>query len=656
MLSEIRLTRFKKFKSAAVKFSPFTILMGENSSGKTTVLQALNLALNMFASTNFVENHNGKVSLRRKGVGTNTLPGIGVSDARELFYGKTSRPKGKRTPKTGDTNHGALIELLDTTNNTYRLHITSMFGSFNVKCLSNAKDLEHNPVLQHYRPLFISGFVGLRTAEERSWPLAIQYRLISGEVSSVIRNLVFDIQAEDINRFNKLKSRLLRDFGFNLNNVLFDQQRDLYVRASYTDSVNNELLPFDFNSSGSGFMQILQILTPIYRYCPEVCKIVLLDEPDAHLHPNLQTALAKSLREIQNELGVQIIISTHSTSIIRAANPNEIVPISSSSDLLTPLLTSDQVEAEILDRIDAYSLGKSVISGKLVFFEDSNLEIFETFDKIANTQCLNGAYTVPVITGRGKDDKVPFYLPDVINKLLRKEIEIHLVRDGDSMTQEWRDALQRYAEKKGIFLHLLKRHEIENYIIEPELIFNAIQKRDPETNVTIEKIRDKIKEFLKSTISFSKFGFDRLIEESIHKTAQVVGLEEYRNYSKAQSEAIKIRSEYEKIDDLNDLLVYGLGKETLKLLLNYINSDLRIPLSKANILNEFKAEVAPKEIIDILKAIQSKEKALRQDSLKEIEAEKLTDVHPMQITEDSDAEDTDDDNNIEPGVLTTLFR
>ena len=87
----------------------------------------------------------------------------------------------------------------------------------------------------------------------------------------------------------------------------------------------------DLNSSGSGFMQILQIIAPIYLYCPHDAQVVLLDEPDAHLHPNLQYNLANTLREIQQELEIQIIISTHSTPIIRASDPSEVIPITSNS-------------------------------------------------------------------------------------------------------------------------------------------------------------------------------------------------------------------------------------------------------------------------------------------------------------------------------------
>ena len=77
MISELRLKRFKKFEDTTIKLVPFTILMGENSCGKTTILQAINLALNAFSKKELYQTgKNGQVKPRSKGVGTNFLEGL----------------------------------------------------------------------------------------------------------------------------------------------------------------------------------------------------------------------------------------------------------------------------------------------------------------------------------------------------------------------------------------------------------------------------------------------------------------------------------------------------------------------------------------------------------------------------------------------------
>ncbi|MBD2597908.1 AAA family ATPase [Nostoc spongiaeforme FACHB-130] len=598
MLDRIYIQRFKKFQDLEVYLRPFTVLMGENSSGKTTVLQAINLALSSFFIHQFIYiDNNSNLKIKDKGVGLNALPGLSISDYREVFYSKKSGSK-----------ISASIGLVDTTQNIYKLQIRSFFGAFNIKCNSEELDLANNPQLHLKSPLFISGFVGLLSSEERAFPVAIQDRLRSGQVSAIIRNLLLDTKVQSPTKFTSLKERLQRDFNFYLDDISFDQNRDLNISAYYSDLCAAQKISLDFNSSGSGFMQVLQILAPIYRFCPEQASVVLLDEPDAHLHPNLQASLANTLRGIQKELGIQIIISTHSTSIIRAADPSEVIPISSQERVNKPLVGSDDVEDQISARIDTYDLGKSVISGKLVFLEDSDTSILEAFDKVLSTGCFSGANTVPVLKGRSKDDKVPFQMNEVLNEFVGREVEIHFVRDGDGISSEWREKLNEYANKRNVILHQLKRHEIENYLLSPSLIFKALTHNHPDKNIPSEEmIKTKIVTLLQQTIGMSKYSFDDNLEDSIYKTALLLKIQEYRNPQACESESKKQRARYETYENIDELLTVGMGKETLRGIMAWLNDDLKLNLSKNDILKCLEPSDIPEEIKNILEQLRSKE-------------------------------------------------
>ena len=43
MIKTLELRRFKKFENTTIELGELSILVGENSSGKTTILQAINL-------------------------------------------------------------------------------------------------------------------------------------------------------------------------------------------------------------------------------------------------------------------------------------------------------------------------------------------------------------------------------------------------------------------------------------------------------------------------------------------------------------------------------------------------------------------------------------------------------------------------------------
>ena len=641
MLTSVTLKRFKKFKDNIIELTPFSILMGENSSGKSTVLQSINLALSTFARTDLITKKTEGFKIRSKGIGMTSLPGLNISDFRELYYAKISR--SSKGGSTDGTKIGALISLSDSFGSNYKLQISSLFGGFNLKCLSTPSEIKSGSGLHNHVPLFISGFVGLRPEEERSFPVAIQHRLSSGDASTVIRNLVYNLKNQKPENYKKLAKRMQKDFGFYLDDVEFDDQRDIYIRAHYSENCEQKSLSLGFNSSGSGYMQLLQILTPIYTFCPDVSKVVLLDEPDAHLHPNLQTSLALALRSIQRELDIQIIISTHSTSIIRTASPNEVIPISSTSRINSPLTAQSDVEQIIINTLDSYELGKSVISGKLIFIEDKNINILETCDRILATNCFVGATTVPFISGRGKDDKIPFQIKAILLEYLKKDIEIYFIRDGDGLNEKWRELLQDYAKKYSINLHHLELYEIENYILNEELIHRALISKYPKAaNIpSIDSIKDKIIESLKNTITMNKYGYDDNLEDSIYKTASLLSMQEYRNPMITKSEADSIRSEYEDLTDYTDIKRVGMGKETFSTILSWLNSDIKLNLARDDIYAEITPNDIPEEIKALLQLLKSNAYPLNEASTLPPSLEETSEEIPEEI------QVTDEDSNVD---------
>jgi predicted ATPase len=78
----------------------------------------------------------------------------------------------------------------------------------------------------------------------------------------------------------------------------------------------------DLMVEGYGFLQWLSVLTLALS---DETDILLLDEPDAHLHPHLQTELFRRLKEISELNGKKIAIATHSSDILKEAEAESIV-------------------------------------------------------------------------------------------------------------------------------------------------------------------------------------------------------------------------------------------------------------------------------------------------------------------------------------------
>lgn len=69
-------------------------------------------------------------------------------------------------------------------------------------------------------------------------------------------------------------------------------------------------------------------------------RLLLIEEPEAHLHPQLQIRLLKHLSTMAKDKGIQVIITTHSTVISSAVSVDEIIHLSNAgAPIAIPLRT-----------------------------------------------------------------------------------------------------------------------------------------------------------------------------------------------------------------------------------------------------------------------------------------------------------------------------
>lgn len=604
MIKSIKLKRFKQFKETKIELRPFSILMGENNSGKTSVLQAIWLAL--FGL------HQGKLltfdakTMRVKGSNTGyymfEVPFAPKEDLTSLFYNKVSREGS-----SWDENSGAILQIVDEYDNCITLHLRDLFKNLNFKLLTPAEELRC-PDIQLYEPLYISGFVGMYFQEERMFPATLEAKVSAGNVNSIIRNIILDLKIHSSNKFAYLNDLLSTEFGFHIKDIHFHEDDDLYVFSEYEEEVRRREVSLDFSSCGSGIMQILQIIAVILRYCPEKTKVVLIDEPDAHLHSNLQVKFTNILMKIQKEFGIQIIMSTHSTAIIQNVEPEDVIPILAYAPINKGLTCSDEVQKTIIDRLDAYELGKAKISGKIAFFEDSNLEIFEKMADVLHIDSFSGVNTIPMICGRGKDDKLPFSINTLLYELLGRNIEIHVIRDSDGMPDDIKQKLVEFATNHGVKLHILSLYEIENYVLNAELFFRTLKlepKNAGKQIPTIEEIQEKIYDALRETIRGGIYKYNSTLSDVLYKVKHnLLGENDYKT-DDASHETDRIYKDYYDMQNAEDLQNIGMGKQARTIVLSWLNNEKGLVISKKGMLFNLNPEDVCNEIRELLLELKS---------------------------------------------------
>src|SRR5207249_4142412 len=91
------------------------------------------------------------------------------------------------------------------------------------------------------------------------------------------------------------------------------------ILAEYRMKDNGPRL--DIASAGSGFQQVLMLLTFLHT---RKGAVLLLDEPDAHLHIFLQEAIFQCLRDAALHTRSQLVVSTHAEVIIDSVDLSEL--------------------------------------------------------------------------------------------------------------------------------------------------------------------------------------------------------------------------------------------------------------------------------------------------------------------------------------------
>jgi energy-coupling factor transporter ATP-binding protein EcfA2 len=100
---------------------------------------------------------------------------------------------------------------------------------------------------------------------------------------------------------------------FGLGSLTSGWVREELLHAGYLDSDFDA--PLGFESAGCGAQQILPVITQIFS--APANSVILLEEPEASLHPEAQVELARMLADAVRH-GHQLLVTTHSEALLKA--------------------------------------------------------------------------------------------------------------------------------------------------------------------------------------------------------------------------------------------------------------------------------------------------------------------------------------------------
>jgi len=336
MITQLTLRNFKSVDEQIYKFTQFDLLVGRNNSGKSTVLQAL--AIWQFCVDEF---HRSKRS-GSKGIQV-VLPNftaLPVPEFNLLWKDRTDRRwpliNGKKTQEyilinirvewqcgTGETDSFGVDLRYHSPQTIYAIP-SDGWAKFH-----ECEKLDDFPKIAYVPP-----FSGLETSEKWLDVSPIRQQVGKGQPGSVLRNLLLQVCPPPVRvvdgripkdykptvDWQELSEVIERWFSVTIREPKYESAKDVYITVEYRQNEKN----YDIISGGSGFHQILTLLAFLYGYHPTT---ILLDEPDAHLHVNLQREILDYFKQKSIKLNTQFLIATHAEEFARGVDPNQIVSL-----------------------------------------------------------------------------------------------------------------------------------------------------------------------------------------------------------------------------------------------------------------------------------------------------------------------------------------
>ena len=163
--------------------------------------------------------------------------------------------------------------------------------------------------------VFVPPMTGLGTDEPLFQPPKVEQLLGLGRPGEVLRNVLAEANRDE-RAWSALKASIRKLFGYQL---LPPDTSGAHILAEYTTTEGGPSL--DIASAGTGFQQVLMLLALLNT---QQGAVLLLDEPDAHLHVILQDAIYHELRSVAARQRSQLVVATHSEVVINAVEPREL--------------------------------------------------------------------------------------------------------------------------------------------------------------------------------------------------------------------------------------------------------------------------------------------------------------------------------------------
>ena len=440
-LTKVSINKFKKVTDVVLDLADLNVLVGVNASGKSSILQAIHIMSCILRQAGAIRPD------KPNPVSISELDYLPTNDYKKLGnWGDWGTITGTSSSKVSfgfEQSGQSTIEAYGEIRQARNIGI-SLRGKL------------PDPVKGFFRgkgrffSAYIPGISGIPNEEQKLSKRVVLKACSFGDANVYLRNALDLLVPEDIEQIESWLEKLIGKVSIYVNH---SNDKDLTISASV--SVGRRMNPIEL--LGMGYLQLIQIFCYLLLFKP---KVLLIDEPDIHLHPDVQEKLPKVLDEVAKEQNLKILLTTHSPFIVRG------LPNDSNVFWMEDGAIEDSNRQEVELALGWGAFGKKII----LFSEDKDTKLL----KHIISQWPDVERITAVHPGIGFSS-----LPDpdqarVLVATLGKKYELVVHRDRDFMTDSEVKMLESQYGKAGVHLWVTDGYDIESYFCETTFLCNFL--------------------------------------------------------------------------------------------------------------------------------------------------------------------------------------
>ena len=323
-LDKVTISQFKRIETLEIDLEPITALVGGNTSGKSSALQAAQLGVSIL-----------QAAFRgRKANGTFEFVGTVANDS--VVFRPTDRLLDLRRgePATQSLGFSIAYSGVDLDANANKQLTIEVHRGKNANiAITRTGDVDLAGLLADPdRPFSIltPGLSGIPLREEWRTKGAMDAAIMHGDANLYLRTVLDHLFTRDLDETARTAWRRGRDIailpdssGWKTFSTLLDRcypgsrvivdhnpLHDRYVKVEV--EFGGARVTLDMASTG--MLQVIQIIAYTCFYAPP---LLLLDEPDAHLHADSQGRLYEALKGVAAVTRTRILFASHSPQLIQ---------------------------------------------------------------------------------------------------------------------------------------------------------------------------------------------------------------------------------------------------------------------------------------------------------------------------------------------------